>query len=91
MRAYGAEFVLTPKAGGMEMARDVAEQMQRDGKGVILDQFSNPDNPRAHYETTGQKFGATLAGRSRILSAVWELLARSWVPDAFYVHKTPRP
>jgi len=53
MAAFGAKFVLTPKNGGMEKARDVAEQMQADGKGVILDQFANPDNPLAHYEGTG--------------------------------------
>lgn len=53
MRAYGAELVLVPKSGGMEMARDVAERMRGDGKGIILDQFANPDNPLAHYEGTG--------------------------------------
>jgi S-sulfo-L-cysteine synthase (O-acetyl-L-serine-dependent) len=53
MRAYGAELVLVPKSGGMEMARDVAERMRDDGKGIILDQFANPDNPLAHYEGTG--------------------------------------
>ncbi len=53
MRAFGADIVLTPKAGGMEFARDLAERMQAEGKGVILDQFGNPDNPLAHYETTG--------------------------------------
>jgi S-sulfo-L-cysteine synthase (O-acetyl-L-serine-dependent) len=53
MRAYGAELVLTPKAGGMEQARDIAAQMRRDGKGVILDQFANPDNALAHYRGTG--------------------------------------
>jgi cysteine synthase B len=53
MKAFGAELVLTPKAGGMEYARDLAEQMQRDGKGRVLDQFANLDNPRIHYETTG--------------------------------------
>ena len=53
MRAFGAEIVLTPKAGGMEDARDMAEQMQSEGKGIILDQFANPDNPLAHYEGTG--------------------------------------
>jgi cysteine synthase B len=53
MRAYGADIVLTPKAGGMEAARDLAEAMQREGKGKILDQFANPDNPLAHYEGTG--------------------------------------
>jgi len=53
MAAFGAQFVLTPQGGGMEMARDIAEKMRAEGKGIILDQFSNPDNPRAHYEGTG--------------------------------------
>src|SRR6185436_11658577 len=53
MKAFGAELILTSKAGGMEYARDLAEQMQRDGKGRVLDQFANMDNPRVHYETTG--------------------------------------
>ena len=53
MKAFGAELVLTPRSGGREHARDLALQMQRDGKGVVLDQFANPDNPRAHFETTG--------------------------------------
>jgi cysteine synthase B len=53
MKAFGAELILTPKSGGMEYARDLAEQMQRDGKGRVLDQFANSDNPRIHYETTG--------------------------------------
>lgn len=53
MAAYGAEIILTPKTGGMEYARDLAEKMQQDGEGRILDQFGNPDNPRAHYTSTG--------------------------------------
>ena len=53
MRAFGAEIVLTPEKGGMEYARDLAESMRDEGKGVILDQFANPDNPLAHFETTG--------------------------------------
>lgn len=53
MRAFGAEIILTPKEGGMEFARDLAERMEKEGRGVILDQFANPDNPLAHYETTG--------------------------------------
>ncbi|WP_119292941.1 cysteine synthase CysM [Azohydromonas sediminis] len=53
MKAFGAELILTPKSGGMEYARDLAEQMHKDGKGRVLDQFANPDNPRIHYETTG--------------------------------------
>jgi len=53
MRAFGAELVLTPRSGGMEYARDLAEQMRSDGKGHVLDQFANADNPRVHFETTG--------------------------------------
>lgn len=53
MKAFGAELILTPRSGGMEYARDLAEQMQNDGKGRVLDQFANSDNPRVHYETTG--------------------------------------
>lgn len=63
MKAFGAELVLTPKAGGMEYARDLAEQMQRDGKGRVLDQFSNPDNPRVHYETTGPELWTDTGGQ----------------------------
>ncbi len=63
MRAYGAELVLTPRAGGMEYARDLAEQMQRDGKGRVLDQFANADNPRIHYETTGPEIWRDTGGR----------------------------
>ncbi|MDR2128082.1 MAG: cysteine synthase CysM [Burkholderiaceae bacterium] len=53
MKAYGAKLVLTPRSGGMEYARDLADKMVAQGEGVILDQFANPDNPRIHYETTG--------------------------------------
>ncbi len=63
MAAYGAQIVLTPKTGGMEYARDMAEQMQREGKGIILDQFGNGDNPRAHYETTGPEIWRDTEGR----------------------------
>jgi len=63
MKAFGAELVLTPKSGGMEYARDLAEQMQRDGKGRVLDQFANADNPRIHYETTGPEIWADTGGR----------------------------
>ncbi len=62
MKAYGAELILTPKSGGMEYARDLALQMQADGKGLVLDQFANPDNPRVHYETTGPEIWADTAG-----------------------------
>jgi len=71
MKAYGAELILTPKAGGMEYARDLAEQMQRDGKGRVLDQFANGDNPRVHYETTGPEIWADTEGRvSHFVSAM---------------------
>ena len=63
MKAFGAGLVLTPKSGGMEYARDLAEQMQTDGKGVVLDQFANADNPRIHYETTGPEIWRDTAGR----------------------------
>jgi cysteine synthase B len=63
MKAFGAELVLTPKSGGMEYARDLAEQMVAQGKGRVLDQFANPDNPRIHYETTGPEIWADTDGR----------------------------
>lgn len=63
MRAFGAEIVLTSKDGGMEFARDLAERMQREGKGLILDQFANPDNPLAHYESTGPEIWEDTRGR----------------------------
>ena len=68
MKAYGAELILTPakgdgKAVGMEYARDLAMAMQARGEGKVLDQFANPDNPRAHYETTGPEIWRDTAGR----------------------------
>ena len=63
MKAYGAELILTPKSGGMEYARDLSDNMASQGKGRILDQFSNPDNPRVHYETTGPEIWAQTEGR----------------------------
>ena len=63
MRAFGAELILTPKSGGMEYARDLATQMEADGKGRVLDQFANADNPRVHYETTGPEIWADTDGR----------------------------
>ena len=63
MKAFGAELVLTPKSGGMEYARDLAENMQREGKGRVLDQFANADNPRIHYETTGPELWDQTKGR----------------------------
>jgi cysteine synthase B len=63
MKAFGAELILTPRSGGMEYARDLAEQMQKDGKGRVLDQFANADNPRIHYETTGPEIWRDTGGR----------------------------
>ena len=63
MKAFGAELVLTPKSGGMEHARDLAEAMQKRGEGKVLDQFGNPDNPRIHYETTGPEIWEQTGGR----------------------------
>ena len=62
MRAYGAELLLTPKAGGMEAARDLADRMMAEGKGVVLDQFANADNPLAHYESTGPEIWRDTGG-----------------------------
>ena len=63
MKAFGAELILTPKSGGMEYARDLADQMVRDGKGTVLDQFANGDNPRIHYETTGPEIWTDTQGQ----------------------------
>lgn len=63
MAAYGAEIILTPKSGGMEYARDLAEKMQSEGKGIILDQFASPDNPMAHYHSTGPEIWRDTQGR----------------------------
>ncbi len=63
MQAYGAEIILTPAAGSMEAAIDLAHAMEREGRGKVLDQFSNPDNPRAHYEGTGPEIWRATEGR----------------------------
>ncbi|MDP1559368.1 MAG: cysteine synthase CysM [Nitrosomonas sp.] len=63
MRAYGAKIVLTSKEGGMEQARDIAEQMRVERKGIILDQFANPDNPLAHYEGTAPEIWRDTDGK----------------------------
>ena len=62
MRAYGAEIVSVSESEGMEGARDLAARMHADGEGVVLDQFANPDNPRAHYETTGPELWQATGG-----------------------------
>ena len=63
MKAFGAELMLTPRSGGMEAARDLAAQMQRDGKGRVLDQFANDDNPQVHFDTTGPEIWRDTHGR----------------------------
>lgn len=63
MKAFGAELILTPKSGGIEYARDLALQMQHDGKGRVLDQFANADNPRSHFESTGPEIWADTHGQ----------------------------
>ncbi len=63
MRAYSAELLLTPKEGSMELARDTAEKLRAEGKGIILDQFANPDNPLAHYEGTAPEIWRDTQGR----------------------------
>ena len=62
MKAFGAELILTPKSAGIEYSRDLAEQMGREGKGRVLDQFASPDNPRVHFETTGPEIWLDTAG-----------------------------
>ena len=63
MKAFGAELILTPRSGGMEYARDLADKMVAQGKGRVLDQFANPDNPRIHYESTGPELWEQTGGR----------------------------
>ncbi|MBV6448991.1 cysteine synthase CysM [Nitrosomonas sp.] len=63
MSAYGAEIILTSKSGGMEQARDLAEKMRDEGQGIILDQFANPDNPLAHYESTAPEIWRDTQGK----------------------------
>ncbi len=63
MKAFGAELVLTPVSGSMELARDVANRMVSEGKGIVLDQFANPDNPAAHYEGTGPEIWRDTEGQ----------------------------
>ncbi len=63
MKAFGAELILTPKSGGMEYARDLAERMQQESKGLVLDQFANGDNPRIHFETTGPEIWQDTHGK----------------------------
>ena len=63
MKAFGAELVLVTQQQGMEGARDLADKMEREGKGKVLDQFANPDNPLAHYEGTGPEIWRDTEGK----------------------------
>ena len=91
MKAFGAELILTPRSGGMEHARDLAEQMQRDGKGRVLDQFANADNPRIHYETTGPEIWRDTAGRvTHFVSAMGTTGTITGV-SRFLKEQTPAP
>ena len=63
MHAFGAELVLTSKEGSMELARDTAEKLRAEGRGIILDQFANPDNPLAHYEGTAPEIWRDTQGQ----------------------------
>jgi cysteine synthase B len=63
MKAFGAELLLTPKDGSMELARDVAMKLQAEGEGIVLDQFGNMDNPQAHYEGTGPEIWRDTEGK----------------------------
>ncbi|MES2512289.1 MAG: cysteine synthase CysM [Pseudomonadota bacterium] len=63
MKAFGAELILTPKSSGIEYSRDLADKMQAEGQGRVLDQFANPDNPRVHYETTGPEIWTDTSGK----------------------------
>ena len=76
MQAYGAKLVLTSQKGSMELARDTAEKMQSEGKGIILDQFANPDNPLSHYEGTGPEIWNATQKKLPTLFPVWELQAQ---------------
>ena len=90
MRAFGAEIILTPEKGGMETARDLAEKMVREGKGIMLDQFANPDNPLSHYEGTGPEICATRRGRSPTSCPAWAPPAPSWAARASSRRRTRR-
>lgn len=71
MRAYGADIVLVTREAGMEGARDLAQQMELEGRGIVLDQFSNQDNPEAHYQTTGPEIWRDTLGKiSHFVSAM---------------------
>ena len=98
MKAYGAEIILTPKAGSMEAAIDLAVEMEARGDGKVLNQFANPDNPRAHYEGTGPEiwrdtegkithFVSSMGTTGTIMGASWFLKEKN--PDIQIVGVQP--
>jgi cysteine synthase B len=90
MRAFGAELILTPKAGGMEAARDLADAWCARARASMLDQFANPDNPLAHYETApARKSGATPTAASRTSSPAWAPPAPSWACSRYLKEMNP--
>jgi S-sulfo-L-cysteine synthase (O-acetyl-L-serine-dependent) len=90
MAAFGAHIVLTPKDGGMEMARDVAQQMEARGEGRILDQFANPDNPRAHYEGTGPEIWRDTRGQMTHFVSSMGTTGTIMGCSRFFKEKNPR-
>ena len=89
MKAFGAELILTPRSGGMEHARDLAEQMQREGQGRVLDQFANADNPRIHYETTGPEIWRDTGGRITHFVSAMGTTGSITDPSRFLKEKNP--
>jgi len=90
MRAFGAGLILTPQAGGMEAARDLAEKMVREKKGVMLDQFANPDNPLVHYETTGPEIWRDTEGRITHLVSSMGTTGTIMGCSRYLKHKKPK-
>ena len=88
MTAYGAQLIEVTQSQGMEGARDMALRMQAEGRGKVLDQFGNQDNPEAHYHGTGQKYGATRAAALPTLSALWARRGPLWEPRAISRSRT---
>jgi cysteine synthase B len=91
MRAYGAELILVTREQGMEHARDLALQMEREGKGKVLNQFANPDNPRAHYETTGPEIWRDTGGRVTHFISAMGTTGTIVGTARFLREQTPRP
>ena len=91
MRAYGAELRLVTREEGMEGARDLALQMERDGRGKVLNQFANPDNPRAHYESTGPEIWRDTGGRVTHFVSAMGTTGTIVGTGRFLREQTPRP